>query len=365
MNLLIVILPLALSIIMVTYMLPKIMLTSLEKKLIDSVNNRKVHKSVASRLGGIAFFPAIFLSVYFSIIILTLAKNSHLNINIPLSIGLELCAICILYIIGIADDVRGIRYLKKFIFQIVAAILIILSGTYIKTLNGVFGVYEITSLVGIPLTIFLIVFITNAINLIDGIDGLSSLLSILALSVYGVVLFWAGTRINTLLAFATLGALISFCYFNVFGIRKRSNSKIFMGDTGTLVIGAILAILAIKIWNFSLIQATDHFLVSYTMLIIPAFDVIRVILHRMKNHKPLFLPDRCHFHHKLLDIGFTQHQALIFIVGVSMLFFIVNTFIIRHLDINIVIITDIIIWVVIHYIIKKLSRTKYLKNKIK
>lgn len=353
MNILYAVIPMIISILMVAYMLPRIMLLSLERKLIDGFDQRKVHTSVASRLGGVSFFPAIFISVFFSTLIIALLNGHSTNITIPFSLELEFCALLLLYVVGIGDDIQGVQYAKKFFFQITAAVIIILSGTYVQTFNGLFGLYQVPMYVGAPLSLVLIVFIINTINLIDGIDGLSSMLSILALIAYGAVFAFYGQPINILVCFATMGTLLSFFYVNVFGFRKRSTTKIFMGDAGTIVIGAVLAIMAIKIWNFSVTAGSDNYLIGYTMLIIPSFDVLRVMLERAKSGEGLFLPDRRHFHHKLLDRGFNAHQALMFIVFVCVLFFVLNTFVLASLNINIIFVVDIILWMAIHIAIKR------------
>lgn len=188
---------------------------------------------------------------------------------------------------------RGSKLAIKFVFQIIAAGLITLSGTWVNNLYGICGVWEISALVGVPLTIFLIVFVINAVNLIDGIDGLASGLSCVALLFLGVLFLYEGKETSSLLAFTTLGALIPFFYYNVFGIAKK-RYKIFMGDTGALVIGLILSILAVKfacLIKKEGVELTYPFIVvAFSVLLVPGFDVIRVVLHRYRAGNLLFLP---------------------------------------------------------------------------
>ncbi|MFI3317579.1 MAG: MraY family glycosyltransferase [Rikenellaceae bacterium] len=350
------ILPLLISGIIVTYLLPQVMLLSLKKRLVDRVNSRKVHTTTASRLGGITFCPAILLSVFLTISLIGIVHPSILTDNITIKFTLDLSAIFILYFVGLYDDVIGVDYNKKFLAQIASALLIIASGSYLQSLYGIMGIWDIPSYVGIPLTIALIVFIVNAMNLIDGIDGLASLLSIMALTVYGILFASHDYVYHSIISFATAGALIPFCYSNIFGIRRGITSKIFMGDSGSLVIGTVLAILAIKLCIVSEFEYIAHenwisehfFVMAYTMLMLPCFDVVRVILHRTRAKTPLFKPDKNHIHHKFLRLGMSQRSALFCILAMNLLFMGLNTTLAFLANINIIVAIDIVIWTILH-----------------
>jgi UDP-N-acetylmuramyl pentapeptide phosphotransferase/UDP-N-acetylglucosamine-1-phosphate transferase len=146
---------------------------------------------------------------------------------------------------GITDDLIGVRYRQKFVIQILCACFFSIAELWINDLYGLLGIYAIPNWIGIPFTILTIVFITNAINLIDGIDGLASGLSSVALLVFGLLFIEKGLWMYSMLAFSTLGVLVPFFYYNVFGNAERAR-KIFMGDTGSLTLGYILSFLAIK-----------------------------------------------------------------------------------------------------------------------
>ncbi len=352
-------------------MLPHILILSLRKRLVDPIDTRKVHSVPASRLGGVTFFPAILFASWFCISIAMLIK-SHFTIElgfgydfvISVKMILEILALLLLFLIGVYDDVIGVSPGKKFIVQIFAAILIAASGTYFKTLHGFCGVHEITPYIGIPLSILFFVFVTNAINLIDGIDGLASLLSIMALIVYSILLYNNDMMTDCLVAVSTLGALIPFCYRNVFGIKRSAKSKIFMGDTGALVIGAILGFTTVSLWNTSInvdsgapISQT-FYTMAYTMLLIPCLDVVRIVIRRYRNNRPLFKPDKIHFHHKLMALGLTPHWALMFIIVINLIFVGVNIILAPMINITFIFITDIIIWVTLHVIITKKINSK-------
>ena len=232
-----------------------------------------------------------------------------------------------------------------------AAGLVTLSGTWVNNLYGICGIWEISAWVGVPLTIFLIVFVINAVNLIDGIDGLASGLSCVALLFFGILFLYEGKETSSLLAFTTLGALIPFFYYNVFGIAKK-RYKIFMGDTGALVIGLILSILTVKfaclVRKEGVEMAYPFIVVSFSVLLVPGFDVIRVVLHRYRMGQPLFLPDKNHIHHKFLALGCSHRKAMFTILALASLFIILNMALCLYININVLIMLDVVLWTALH-----------------
>ncbi len=365
----IVLLSFFISAALVAFILPRVLILSLRKRLIDPIDPRKVHSVPASRLGGATFFPSLLFSTWLCISLTQLTSTIFsIEVEIDVSLILESLALLSLFMIGIFDDVLGVAYRHKFVVQIFAAILIIASGTYFQTLHGLFGINEIPAYVGIPLTLFIYVFVTNAINLIDGIDGLASLLSIMALLVYGVLLFNARMIDDSIFAIATLGTLVPFCYLNVFGVKRSAGSKIFMGDTGALVVGAILGLMAVKIWNLSSTPFSAepidplYWVLAYTMLIVPCFDVVRIILHRYRTHKPLFLPDKNHIHHKFMALGCSARVALSWIVAINIFFVAMNLTLATWFNITAIIILDVMVWTFITLYINSRIR-KFEANK--
>ena len=199
------------------------------------------------------------------------------------------CCLPLLYLTVIADDLVGVRYRQKFAIQIFCACLFPLSGLWINDLYGLFGIHELSAYVGIPFTVLTVVFITNAINLIDGIDGLASGLSSVALLVFTFLFISKGLWSYAMLSAGTFGVLVPFFYYNVFGSVERAR-KIFMGDTGSLTLGYTLSFLAIKYsqHNTDIMPYTEGaFLIAFSTMIIPAFDVVRVVLVRIREgHSP-------------------------------------------------------------------------------
>lgn len=270
------------------------------------------------KTGGVTFFPVILCTTCFFTalrILLGYLPDPQFTVTMVTELLFLIAGLTLLYVVGIADDLMGVRYRKKFFVQIISAAFFPLAGLYINNFYGLFGIYEIPTFVGIPLTMLLAVFITNAINLIDGIDGLASSLSMVALTILGVIFIHNQQWIYALLAFVCVGILIPFFSYNVFGNADRGR-KIFMGDTGSLTLGYILSFFVIKYSMYTGSIPTEEILgspllVSFSVLLVPSLDVVRVVLRRARNGKALFLPDKTHIHHKFLDMGFSPRQALI------------------------------------------------------
>ena len=196
----------AISALLAGIIIPKILLIAFRKNLFDEVNERKVHRGVVPRLGGIAFFPAMLFALFLVIAINLRIGSGLMNVAlaskiVPLSF--EICAIILLYLVGIADDLIGVRYMAKFVVQIISAVLLVCSGMYVANLYGILWINEIPIRLSCLFTAFIVVYVVNAINLIDGIDGLASGLSTIALVFYSIVFFQGGEYIFSLVAAAT------------------------------------------------------------------------------------------------------------------------------------------------------------------
>jgi UDP-N-acetylmuramyl pentapeptide phosphotransferase/UDP-N-acetylglucosamine-1-phosphate transferase len=328
--------------------------------LFDVPDERKIHKTVVPRLGGIAFKPVIFFSI-FLLLGINMASG-HLDMltaithNIrPLAFGF--CAIMLLYLVGMADDLIGVRYRIKFVIQILCGVLLIAGGMCIDNLYGVLGLHELPTWVGQLLVLLLVVFIINAINLIDGVDGLASGLCGCAFLLYGLIFFFLEQYIYAMLSFATLGVLVPFFYYNVFGNAERGR-KIFMGDTGSMTIGMMLCFLSIKLASCASAGAhtPNPMILAFSPLLIPCLDVMRVFLHRVRNKKDPFLPDKNHIHHKILSAGIRERPTMIILISLAIAFTAFDIQLSLYIDINYIVIADILIWT---------AANSWLSNKIK
>ena len=329
--------------------IPQIILVSFKKRLFDVVDERKVHKGIVPRLGGVAFVPAVILSLAF------MAGNYDLivdftsvNYNFDPRLALVLCAFTLLYFEGITDDLIGIGYKAKFVFQFVCAAMVVFSGVYVMDFQGVLGISEIPLWLSYPFSILLIVFVINAINLIDGIDGLSSGLSMIAAFFMGFYFIQKHDFLFALLSFSTLGTLASFFVYNVFGKAERKN-KIFMGDCGSQCIGLLLAVLGIRLMSpgdeaTGTMTLPSAFVIVFSVLMIPCLDVIRVMGGRILRHRNPFLPDKSHIHHMFLDLGLSHKMAMFTLLVVDAFFVVLNMLIIDVIDVNMVLLIDISLW---------------------
>ena len=307
------------SIILTGVIIPKIILIAFRKKLFDEIDERKIHRGIVPRLGGIAFLPSIIFS--FCVVIGFNLRTEELSLGEPLMMEMIpifflLCGLMLMYLVGIADDLFGVRYRGKFLLQIFTGTLLVAGGMWISDLYGFLWIHHCPDWLGWLFSIFLVIYVANSINLIDGIDGLASGLSMIALIFYSIVFFLAGEYLFALMAATTLGTLIPFFYYNVFGHAENHN-KIFMGDTGSLTIGTVLAFLSIAMFRIPLGDIPGNqnpFILAIAPIILPCFDVVRVFVHRVRNGSNPFLPDKCHIHHKLLALGLVQWKALITIL---------------------------------------------------
>ncbi len=321
-----------------------------KKRLYDIPNERKIHKNAIPRLGGISFFPSM-LTAYFIILMFTpVVEVDILSVNIWSAAFL--LGLVVIYTIGIVDDLVGLNATTKFFFQIATACLLPFVGLYINDLYGLFGIHEIPSWIGIPLTVFIIVFIDNAINLIDGIDGLASGLSLIALAGFLAYFLYHGVYAYTytIIIAGMVGALIAFSYFNLFGKAER-NTKLFMGDSGSLSLGFTLGFLAIKcamdnpnIWPYR----PEAIIVPLTLLFVPTADVVSVTLFRLRHHKPLFDADKNHIHHKLMRTGLNQHQSLVVILLLAVCYVVMNSLLYMVLQPTLIVMIDIVLYCMVN-----------------
>jgi UDP-N-acetylmuramyl pentapeptide phosphotransferase/UDP-N-acetylglucosamine-1-phosphate transferase len=321
------------------------------------------------RLGGITFFPAITFTM---LMVSGIAMVSHdinfitlLNTDVLVESFFLICGMILLYTIGAVDDIIGVNYVVKFTIQLIAAILMIAGGIVIDNLHGLFGIYALSAPISVILTVLVVLLIINAINLIDGIDGLSSGISAIACAIYGYVALTNGLYIYSLLAFSTFGALLLFFFFNVFG-HVNSHKKIFMGDTGTMTIGLIMAALSIRICGMEQLEYDfNPAVVGFAPLLVPCLDVVRVYFHRIRNHKNPFLPDNNHIHHKLLSTGYGPHQTLVTILILSAILSLVNMLISAYVDITWIILGDIVLWAIYNiYLSRKIGQITKLQGEI-
>jgi len=311
-----------LSLFITFIILPSIVDISKAKSLMAVPNVRTSHKSATPVLGGLGIFIGFIISCLVFLSFSFFPRFQYL-----------FAGLIIIFFIGFKDDVIGISPMKKFLGQLMAALIIFELGQMrITDLHGFLGIHQIGYTASLLITIVTIVGVTNCFNLMDGIDGLSASLGILSASTFGWWFLKFGQYDWTVLSAGLIGALIAFFYFNVFGKRY----KIFMGDTGSLLLGYLMSVMAIEFNEFNLtltgplaMPSTPS--IAFGVLIIPVFDTLRVSATRIIDKKSPFLPDRTHIHHYLLDLGLTHFLATAILFSVGLLFVLVS-FLLRDLN---------------------------------
>ncbi len=330
--------------------IPKIVDFCRKRNLYDQPDARKRHKTLIPRLGGVCFLPCMSISFMVAVLALYFIEGKTAGISLPsvcLAIG-----VMVVYVVGVIDDVVGVEANKKLVVQIASACFIPLSGLYINNLYGFLGIGEIPCYVGVPLTVFLVVYIDNAMNLVDGIDGLCSGLSIIALAGFALMFAEIEFWVSCVMIAGLIGVLLSYSYFNIFGKRH----KIFMGDSGSLTLGFLLSVFLLKLsMNNPQIAYYDghRMIMAASFLVVPCFDVVRVVMVRMRQRKPLFAPDRNHIHHKLVDAGCPPRAALCIILGLSLCFVALNG-LLTHFDVSVnwILLLDIATYTLFHCVVR-------------
>jgi UDP-GlcNAc:undecaprenyl-phosphate/decaprenyl-phosphate GlcNAc-1-phosphate transferase len=264
----------------------------------DNPNHRKVHQKIMPRLGGLAIFIG-FIAGY----LILRPEDPHV---LPIILG----SIVIL-LTGMADDIFELSPRFKFAGQLTAAFTVVLGGVQTEFINLPFGGELQFGIFSIPITIIWIVAITNAINFIDGLDGLAAGVSTIALATIGFMAVMKGDVFVMSIAMILLVSTLGFLYFNF------HPAKIFMGDTGALFLGYMIAVLSLLGFkNVTMISLV----IPLIILGVPISDTFFAIIRRLVNKSPISAPDKSHLHHCLLRIGFTHKQTVILIYSIAAMF---------------------------------------------
>jgi len=288
--------------------IPTIVTVSSKKGLISAPNGRTSHKGNIPLLGGLALFLGFGIS--------TSVWTTHMDFHEFHGI---FAASMILSAIGLKDDILVIDPMKKMMGIVMAAVILVwFAGIRFTNLQGFFGVQELGFVLSLSFSVLVIVAIINAFNLIDGIDGLASGIGIIATLVFGYWYYRVEETSFAILSFSTTGALAGFFYFNVLG----NKNKIFMGDTGSLLLGMILGILFIRYCELNYTSPSSMTLesapaIGIAILSIPLFDMIRVFMIRIFKKKSPFRADKRHIHHMLLDLKLSHLESTLVLLSLN------------------------------------------------
>ena len=283
----------------ITYVaIPKVIFFSKKLRLFDSAGKRASHKGRTPVFGGIAIFAGILFSLLFW------AEIENIQFI--------LVSFLLVFFVGIIDDLLSLSITRKIVGQIISIlILIYLGDLQLNNMHGVLGIHEMPNWISTLFTIFVVIVITNGFNLIDGVDGLAAGIGVIASFAFGLLASLMNQADMAIIAFTLMGTLLGFLKYNFHPAR------IFMGDTGSLVVGMTLSILAINLIKHGLVTETLHLpnkgpLLAIVILAIPLFDSLRVFIARVIKGKHPLYPGREHIHHALLKLGIGHlHTSLI------------------------------------------------------
>jgi len=302
---------LATSFLITFFLIPVIINVVKKKKILDEPGRRKIHKRETPSMGGIGIFFGLMISILIWMPFEGFARFKFMY-----------GAIIIMSITGVRDDLLPLKPLYKLIGQVIAASMVIyLSGIRLGSFYGLFGVQELHPFISYILTLFTIIVITNSFNLIDGLDGLAGSIASVALLTFGVYFFLVDDDLIAVMIFSMIGSLLAFLNFN------WEPSKIFMGDTGALLVGFVLSITTIYFieFNYNLDGESPYkfeasISTAICFLIMPLFDTLRVFISRALRGKSPFAPDKTHIHHLLMRLGLRHSGSVIVMVIVNLLF---------------------------------------------
>lgn len=291
--------------------IPSIVRVSKVRGLMANPNGRTSHIIPTPNLGGVAIFAGVIVSS----VVFTGITTAH-------ELKYIIAAMLIIFFVGLKDDLHPMVAYKKFIGQTVAILFILIPGDFhLSSLHGLLGIYELSYPISLLVTYVLFLALINSFNLIDGIDGLASGVGILSSTFFGIVFLLDNHLAYAVMSFILSSTLIAFFYFNVFS----KTNKIFLGDTGAMLIGLILAIFAVRFLNFecqslAISQSHSSPAILLGVLIIPIFDTARVFILRILRGQSPFEADRTHIHHRLLDLSGSHIKTTAIILFVNVLF---------------------------------------------
>jgi UDP-GlcNAc:undecaprenyl-phosphate/decaprenyl-phosphate GlcNAc-1-phosphate transferase len=311
-----VLLSLAISFTITFLAIPVIITVAERKKLFDMPDARKIHQVAITPLGGIGIFAGFVFGCLLTV-----------NFKFASEFQYFVAATMVIFFLGLKDDILVLSPIKKFIGQVLAAFLIIYYGRIqIRSMHGFFGIHELPEMFSLLISYFSVIVIVNSFNLIDGVDGLAGSLGLVSAAMFGI--YFLSTKSPNMapyyvLAFSLCGSLIAFLIFNF------QPAKIFMGDTGSLLIGVVNAILALKFIDAgngpeSVTPMESSPAIGFTILMIPLLDTLRVFAIRIFKRRSPFSPDRNHIHHLLLDRGLSHRAITLWLtaLNVSMVVFV-------------------------------------------
>jgi len=307
-NVLILIVVSFVSLITTTVVYPFVLRYAWKHHIVDNPDARKLHRLPVPVMGGVAVYTGILAGCLAMYMLAPMA-----------SINWSIMSITVMLLMGVWDDIKNLSAILRLIVQFgIVGAYIWFTGYYIGNFFGLFGIHEISPLIGIPLSLLVGVGIINAINMIDGVDGYSSGYVVMASGCFAVLFIAVGLSIWAYMAVIVAFALVPFFFHNVFGIK----TKMFIGDGGTMMLGFLMNIFGVEILSLHHgthleLQGVGVIAMTLAILCIPIFDTLRVMTTRLVRGRSPFKPDKSHLHHLFIDMGFTHLGAAISILTMN------------------------------------------------
>ena len=338
--------PLFISLLLGLFIIPNLRLMASKKKNFLPDGDDRIKNGVM--IGGISFFPIILIALCISISLPYLLQIDELRSTVePAAMRImQIVVGCmILFITGLKDDLNGTSGFVKMGALLIASVMFPATGLWIDNLHGLFGIENLSPYVGIPLTVILVCYITEAFSLLDGIDGLSSGVGAIIIFTFLLFSIWFDSTLISFVAAATLGVAIPLCFRSLLS-SKWGNTL--MGNSGAYVLGYIVSYLSIGL-SHSERMPEGMFMICLGALFVPMLDVLRVVNSRVRDNRTIDRPDRNQFNHKLLRTGIPRRMIPVTIAGLMGIFVIMNTSgVICHWNPTIMVLLDIVLWITIH-----------------
>ena len=360
-----IIIPLLLASLLSLYIIPRIIVVSVKKELMDEeimVRDGRRKRNVP-RLGGVSLFPIMVISVGLPLACTFFLNDQYStnaeNMDVFVMFVMMLTGLTAMYLVGVMDDLVGVSLKSKLSIEFLASMMIPLSGLRIDHLDGLLGLYELSPWISFPLTVAGVMYVSNTISMLDDIDGLASGMAMIAFGVMAVLCALANQYRLLMMSVAMVGLLAPFLFRNVLGWRVGWR-KLFFGDTGGLTIGYMLAFVVIAISRMGGDELPSGVgMACFGTLLIPMFDVMRVGVTRLVNGRNIFRSgDRNHIHHRLMQAGLEPRIVLVLVMLITMAFITLNILgVWLSMNLSLLLVADVLAWLVIQVVIM------YFKNK--
>lgn len=339
-------------------LLPWILKHSYAQGLYKLRNEHSRKSNGVPRFAGTVLAPSVLMGASLAVVLMN--EGEGLDQSIKTSTMLLACGVMMIYLIGLLDDLFALSAKLRFFIQLLSACTLPLCDLFLHNLHGLWGIESIPVYAGVILTVVGVVLVVNAVNMIDGIDGLASIFSIICFLCFGFCFWDAGNMIYCYISAAMIGALAVFLYYNMFGSVEKK-TKIYMGDSGSMLLGFSLAYLSIKYIvaeDEASVDVSARILLCISLLFVPCVDLCRVVLERIAHGEHPFMPDKRHIHHRLMSAGIFGNFTLAGVLALSLLFMVMNALLYSlGCSLSLVVSADIVLYIILMILLSRKVRS--------